>query len=142
VAGLTPQGWEDAAFAAFAAFWAAETPIAYPNVPFNPETEVGDDPAAAWVRLVVQVGSQAPIGTSGFRFREGVLGIEIHARAEQSRARLDEVADLALRFFEEANVEATTFQEVVGPEEIGSDGAWYQCNVRAGFRYLTHRGAP
>lgn len=147
MAGLTQQGFRDAWLAAFRTFWGGAslvTPVAWPNLPFDPAAQFpvpsGSD---AWVRPVIQQQPEGdtPIGSSGYRFREGTVGFEVYARAEAGTDRSGELVEELLRFLESPAVEETAVRGL-GTQEIGNDGTWFQVNVSGTFRYVTHRGAP
>ncbi len=136
--GLSPSAWEASALAAFSAFWAGRTPVALPNLPFDPASAVGDAVDGAYVEVEVRqpAEGEASVGRSGYLLRSGIFAVAVRVRANAGKARALELADDVLRWLRAAGVAETVFRRR-GLEEVGSDGAWFQVNVSAGFLYVS-----
>lgn len=146
---VTPVQFRDNLFAALDAFWNDRTPIAWPNLEFDPDrafpTEADDD---AWLEVQVLGDSagQVPIGSSvgvagAFR-RSGSVTLSVYVRGNTATDLLYQLADAASQFLEarESRAVANTVFSGIGHQEIGFDGTWYQLNVTAAFTYFTDRG--
>lgn len=141
------QDWIDSAFGAFGAFWAGRTPVAYPNLPFDPSSLVGDD--AAWVRLFVlhdrgglDPGGQLSVGPSAAErsvLRTGIWTTEVYVREASSALRAYTFANDALGWLQDQRVPQTVFS-LLGVLEVGG-APWWQLNVSARFMYLSGRAA-
>lgn len=143
MAGLTPTGFRDALFEAFADYWASRTPIAWPNQMFDPDS-VGTSDDAAWVspNIQGQLEGQAPIGTSGYYQRQGVVIVNIYTRTGAGTDRAYALADNVLEFFEDPapDVAEAVFNRL-GVQEFPPGEAWFQVTVTANYLYFTDRGA-
>lgn len=112
----------------FIPFWTF-TPIASENVQFNVE-----DQAEEWVRFSVRwlTGNFAAVGRTMIR-REVLGAIQIFVPRGTGTARLDELAENALQFWEQTILGV----RVRNPraEDVGEDGKWFQVNVFADLEY-------
>lgn len=116
----------------FAQEWNNATPVAYPDVPFNP-------PSSTWVRLNISHadGYQASIGSPGsnkFR-RTGLVTVQVFQKQGKAGVDAHKKADLAVAAFLGKKAGHIQFYDVQA-REIGNDGAGYfQINVLAYFQY-------
>ncbi len=144
MSNVTPLGFRNALFTAFDAFWADRTQIAVPNVDFDPDKIPSTD--TAWVRLFIlgdAAGQQRLSGSVEPQHfgRTGIFTIEIYVR---QNADLDEayaLADDALSFLEGNGVADMKFSNLSSPQELGTDGTWFQLSVSAAWVYWTDRAA-
>lgn len=144
---VTPTIFRDAVFAAFDTFWADRTPVAYPNLEFDPDsafpTPGADD---AWARLFL-LGSADGMERysssvlSNHWSRSGVLTLEAYGRQGGSTDRVYELADAFMQWLENPGVANTVFSEITQPQEVGPDGTWFQVVVTANWLYFTDRAA-
>lgn len=144
VVDATPTTFRDSVFAAFDTFWAARTPVAWPNDQFDPESlPLADD--TAWARLSL-LGSAEPETNhgSGIFRRTGTVTVEIYVRARTATDKLYELSDAALEFIERAAGSSVKDGFLRGGRlvEIGPDGTWYQANVVGDYLYFTERALP
>lgn len=142
---MTPLQFRDALFGAWDAYWAQRTPVAWPNVPYDPGAEVD-----AYVELQLAGNAEdgrVPTATSanaaGNHREQGTLGVSIYVRQGNGTDRAYELADDVTKFFEPAQaraVPATVFSRVSAPQPVGPDGAWWQLLVTATYTHFTDRG--
>lgn len=111
--------------------WASLTPIAWPDVSYQP----GD---VTWVRFVMtnNIGTQASTGGLTNRFRRrGIVAIQVFAPEGDAGRDAAAKADTAADIFLANNLDGITFQNI-NAKQIGSDGSgWYQWNVTAEYYY-------
>lgn len=143
---VTPLDFSNALRTAFNTFWAARTPIAWPNKDFDPAREVGDDADAAWVRFASvgdTDGNQRYSGSvdRAHFSRSGIATIEVYVRQQQTTDLAYTLANAALQFFEKPGVANALFGNISSPVEIGNDGTWFQLTVSANWTYFTDRAS-
>lgn len=146
MSNVTPRQFTDDLLTSFTTFWAGRTPLAYPNVDFDPASEVGDDPSAAWVRIFIQ---GADPGVQRFSnsvqndhyARAGRVVYEIYVRQAASTDLAYDLADAILEWFQKPEVPNALFLNFSDPVEIGPDGTWFQVTLSADWVYFTDRPA-
>jgi len=132
-------------FDRFKAQWdilhAADVPVAWPNVPFDPQDSSDYDPAShiGWVAITVAPGEsfQASISGNTRRWRTpGVVSVQIYTPAgtddEVGLGIADDVAT-ALRGVTDSGVVLTATTVSV----VGTEGDFYQINAHTRFRFDT-----
>lgn len=140
---ITPTLFRDQLFGALSTFWAARTPIFWPNLNADPAA-LGPD-ATAYIKpsIVDQAEGQAQLTSSvtpQLLSREGIFGVELFTRGEASEDLSLSLKDALLQFVERVprSVEGAIFRRR-GSQTIGFGGVWYQVNVTAAFLYFTDR---
>ena len=146
---VTPKAFRDDLLGSFTTFWAANNPtvpVAYPNLPFDPE-DAGEDADAAWVRLFIagtdEQGQQRfsnSVGQTHWH-RSGKLTIEIYVREGSSTDRAYDLASSVLLWLENSGATYAMLSNISAPVEIGPDGTWFQLSLFADWLYLTDRAA-
>ena len=145
--GLSPWQHQAAILAAFRTAWGGsslQTPVAWPNLPFDPAAAFPSPADSdAWVRPVYQQPEEGDsrIGESGYLFRIGRFTVEIYVRSGKGTSRAYDLADDVLVFLRGQTVAETHFSGL-GVNEIGDDGTWWQVNVGAAFRYVSDTAPP
>lgn len=128
---------EDAICQAFSDAWADLTPVEWPNV--ATEGPALRDGNAAWCSLAIRHdgSDQRTLGEEGGRVftRTGGLTVQIFVPAGQRGLQpASSLATVAQNAFEGKTVGGVRFYRV-GAHTVGSDGVWYQVNVRADFEF-------
>ncbi len=144
-ADATPITFRDALFLGFNTFWAARTPISYPNLPFDPEDFFADPkPDDAWVALSLLGAPEGEqhVGNAAY-VRKGLFNVQIYVRGDVATDGFYVLADGALEFFELRSVDLKDgFMDQNGRLlEIGEDGVWYSGNCSVDWTYITNRAA-
>lgn len=111
--------------------WANATPIAFPNVSFNPPS-----PPSVWIRLTVNDGEsqQIDIGSKPATIRyAGVIFVQIFTVSNKGDAEALTLADNVKTIFNNwngVNVVCRAAKII----NVGNDGqGWYQVNVAIPF---------
>lgn len=141
-ADSTPLSFRDNLFTAFNTFWAARTPLAWPNETFDPG-EVFSTPADtdAWTSVTIlgDPDSETRRGVQAFE-RAGSVTLMIHVRVGTLTDKLYTLTDAALEFFELHRPDVK--DAILGAPrsvELGPDGTWSIMEVTAPYRYFTNR---
>lgn len=146
---VTPIAFRDDMLGAFRTFWLARNPtvpVAYPNLPFDPES-AGEAVDAAWIRITIQ-GNAAP-GQQRFSnsvarthwHRNGTVAIEVYVREGGSTDRCYALANDVAQWMENPGMTYAMLRNLGSPVEIGPDGTWYQLSLSADWMYLSDRTA-
>jgi hypothetical protein len=138
---ITPLAFQDAFLDAFTTRWAAQTPIAYPNVSFDPAA------LTEWVRVYL-LGDDEPgltqysnsVASDHFS-RTLTATFEVYVRMGTSLDRAYALIDVVLQFLQKPNVSNMIVTHIGSPREIGPDGTWFQVTVSANLLYYTDRPA-
>ena len=125
---------EAAVRAYFNTEWFNLTPIAWPDINFNPPNET-------WVRFSMKNndGFQASIGSPGnnkFR-RTGMVYIQVFQKEGQASTDARAKADAAADIFLANDLDGILFKNI-NSKQIGNSDGWYQINVSAEFQYDRH----
>lgn len=144
---VSPLQFQNDFLSAFTTFWAARTPIAYPNVNFDPAEAVGSAMDAAWVRVYLlgevdpgQVRYSNSVQSDHFG-RTLVVTFEVYVRQNTSLDQSYTLIDAVLEFLQKPDVPNMIITNTSSPVEIGPDGTWFQVTVSAGLLYYTDRPA-
>lgn len=121
---------------AFHAGWDDETPIAWENVPYSPQSGI------PWVRFSVRPGksSQVTIGSPGrnmFRY-PGIVDVQIFTPKHSGISQATRLSDKVIKIFHELVLDGFIFSEgylIVVP--ASTDDAWCQVNVIVEYRRTT-----
>lgn len=101
------------------------TPIAWPNVDFEPT------PGTAWVRPTTKPGEAftAEIGTDGLSRRTGAFIVQVFATAENGAGDALVLAATLEAAYRRRDVGGVECEEAYS-NDIGNDGfGWYQVNI-------------
>lgn len=146
---VTPKAFRDDLLGSFDAFWTVEqptVPVAYPNLPFDPEN-AGEEHDAAWVRLFIAGNpdeGQQRFSNSVARtqwHRSGKITIEIYVREGSSTDRAYDLASSVALWLENSGATYAMLSNISAPVEIGPDGTWFQVALSADWLYITDRAA-
>jgi hypothetical protein len=134
----TPITIRDGIFAAFVTHWANLSPVAWPGVKFDPQTDVPDK-TLGFIRIDMMnaSGEQAALGSMYFS-RKGVIAIQCFSVDGDGTDKALELADKALEYFETAGPGLVWYRN---PSiiDIGAEGSWYQVNASIEFEYRVQR---
>tara|TARA_Y100001960_G_C14649059_1_gene814849 strand:+ start:54 stop:455 length:402 start_codon:yes stop_codon:yes gene_type:complete len=123
---------ENAVQSHFYTEWGDKTPVAWPDIDFDPPDET-------WVRFTMRNNDayQASIGNPGSNYhrRIGLVTIQVFQPQGQAGQDARVKADLAADIFIANGLSGITFKNV-NARAIGHDGnGYYQINVTAEFQY-------
>ncbi len=142
---VSPLAIQNALLESFTTFWAARTPIAYPNSNFDPAALLGDDLEAAWVRVYLlgdvepgQVRYSNSVASDHFS-RSMTITFEVYVRQNTSMDQPYTLIDNVLEYLQKPDVPNAIFTNISSPVEIGPDGVWFQVTVSADLLYYTDR---
>lgn len=141
----TVDAVEDAINQSFDTYWtgfADDTPIAWPNVQFDPDTATaGADRQAAWVRFALNYtpGLSGPAGIESgsdkvFR-RQGIIFVQVFVPRDSGKQRSNVLVERALLYFENVEPPQGVWYRNPGPGPGIEDGGWWQVNVSAEVIY-------
>lgn len=147
---VTPRAARDDLIGAFKTYWDASAfssvPLAYPNLPFDPE-DAGEANDAAWVRIFI-VGDldagQTRLSNSVARnhwIRSGTITFEVYVREGAATDRVYGLVDAIALWMEDPGLSFVFLNNMSAPVEIGPDGTWFQVSISADWRYFTDRAA-
>lgn len=117
--------------------WGSTTPVAWPNVDFDPETEAksGND-WLPWVRISVIRGTgsavQADIAESPRHRHFGTLSADVFSPQGAGTAPALTLADSFAASFRSVTAGGITYR-TPSMTTVGSDGVWHQVNVSVPF---------
>ena len=119
--------------------WAKRTPVAWPNVDFEPPED-----GTAWVRFSVRAGGadQADMGAERVRDRyDGVIYVQIMTPKGTGDGDGLELAQAAATILHGIRASGVLIR-VPTVRPVGPDGAWYQTNVEAPYQVDVIRTVP
>lgn len=111
--------------------WGTTTPIAWPNIDFDPDTDVGDsDPG--FIRVTILRGplsaTQADMAENPRYRHEGTLAIQVFVPANEGSGPALSLADTLADGFRGITADGITYR-APAPDPVGVSGAWYQVNL-------------
>ncbi len=139
---ITPLLLRNSILTAFDTFWAQRTPIAVPNVAFDPDKVDGD----AWARVTItgRPEGEARHSHSVARTalsREGDLTIQVSVRSGTDLDLAYALTDAVIEWMGKPSLATAYFTKVGTPIELGDTGAWFQVSVSATWLYFTDKAA-
>lgn len=120
---------------AFHARWGDETPVAWENVSYSPQSGV------PWVRFSMRPAksSQVTIGNPGnnvFRY-PGIVDVQIFTPKHGGMTEAARLADKVIGIFHDLILDGFVFSEGYLTVPASSDDAWHQANVTVEYRRST-----
>lgn len=146
---ITPKDFRDNVFSALNTFWADRTPIAWPNLQFDPaavsaylEARLVGNPGGNVGSIERTVGAQRDYGSSTFeqtRSRSGLIVLTIYVRQGpiDTTGQLYDLVDAALSFLNHPRLIPETIIGKVGATETGPDGTFFVATVTGEYTYFT-----
>lgn len=114
-------------------------PIAYPNMPFDPDTQYIASTHEAWARIVIQGGEerQASIGGDATRWRKvGIVSVQVFTPLNAGQTTALEISDDVATTLRGITVSGVILKAAtINPIGREDDEAWLQVNIDVPFRY-------
>ena len=114
-------------------------PIAWPNMPFDPQDDFDDATHQGWARITVQGGEQRQAsigGTSNRRWRQvGLIQVQVFTPTEQGATLALQIADDVATALRGVTVSGVVFR-AASVIPVGRDAQQlFQVNVNVPYRY-------
>lgn len=110
--------------------WAEETPVCWPNDPFNIPSE------ASWVRITVLNANSRPAslgGTTKMYRHNGIVAIQIFCEPGQGNAEIESLVDTITAIFRGKSVSGCKFGGFERQDHGHNEHGWVQTNINFPF---------
>ncbi len=139
---VTPLLLRKEFFTSFETMWADRSPIAVPNVGFDPDAVTGD----SWVRLTITGRPEGEVRYSHSvarinSSRAGDFTVQVSVRTGTDLDLAYTHIDAIIAWLGSPGLATAYFTKVGTPIELGDTGAWFQMSVSAAWQYFTDRAA-